>query len=74
MERAGIVCVNLPRWGLKLLRDHIDFDLHLSVNLPRWGLKQNSTCKNNFVCACVNLPRWVLKLATKDQQLAYAKV
>ena len=33
------LCVNLPRWGLKLKFRKLDEVARVCVNLPRWGLK-----------------------------------
>ena len=44
--------VNLPRWGLKPIKNLSLTEVLNRVNLPRWGLKRVSELddKPNFVC------------------------
>ena len=54
-------CVNLPRWGLKLLYSACYSRRGCCVNLPRWGLKLQRIGTNTSLYSGVNLPRWGLK-------------
>ena len=41
LKRIVLICVNLPRWGLKLcILVYFHNIIKARVNLPRWGLKR----------------------------------